>query len=378
MSKLRQDRNYQPPRRRQVQQTIVVTNNNNKSIINSNNLKNEFRSSRNNAKSMEDDYCEDFEEEDEDEDEDEDEEEDEDTDQVVAKQKEAWLYDQAIRGRARQKAAEALNSQQKSCIGYQEKESSKDSAYGYSGGENSRLHTREPTPDTTNFQHLQQPRIINGGRGPHHRGPPPPVSQNPSRRKQFLSSLGTTPSNRRYTPRALPGMTKKPISHIVELADTAKVDFLNIVTREILSRGVFTDKAIKRALESSLNNVQNNVTMTEKSSLLAKLKQDLGLERPTSSKPLMSKFAANPRRSTSESSSSSNIVPKIAIVDNDHQHHRDVRDQLDEELASLLRDDSDQEVVDIVKSVLVGGSNKSNSRTSTGPRGGPVYSRYAN
>ena len=30
---------------------------------------------------------------------------------------------------------------------FQEKESSKDSAYGYSGGENSRLATREPTPD---------------------------------------------------------------------------------------------------------------------------------------------------------------------------------------------------------------------------------------
>ena len=30
---------------------------------------------------------------------------------------------------------------------FHEKESSKDSAYGYSGGENSRLATREPTPD---------------------------------------------------------------------------------------------------------------------------------------------------------------------------------------------------------------------------------------
>ena len=67
----------------------------------------------------------------------------------IDKKKEAWLYDQAIRGRARQKAVKALKMNQK-IIGYQEKESSKDSAYGFSGGETSRLHTREPTPDTNN------------------------------------------------------------------------------------------------------------------------------------------------------------------------------------------------------------------------------------
>ena len=87
--------------------------------------------------------------------------------QMIANKKEAWLYDQAIRGRARQKAGQAIlqhqqtssnNLLRKGCGGYQEKESSKDSAYGFSGGENSRQHTREPTPDTGNSPSY---RIIN-------------------------------------------------------------------------------------------------------------------------------------------------------------------------------------------------------------------------
>ena len=177
-SRLTQDRNYQPPRRKQ--QSVQ------KELTSQDTLKT--------TNSAEDDYGgDDFEE-------DEEEEDDEDTDRALAKQKEAWLFDQAIRGRARQKAAEALKSS------IQEKESSKDSAYGFSGGENSRLHTREPTPDANNY-HVQ-PRIINHHyRGLNSRGPPPPVSQNASnKRKQFLSSLGRMTYNTHFL---LPKLSKK-------------------------------------------------------------------------------------------------------------------------------------------------------------------------
>ena len=104
---------------------------------------------------------------------------------MITKKKEAWLYDQAIRGRARQKAAEALKMNQK-LIGYQEKESSKDSAYGFSGGENSRLHTREPTPDTNNHHHA--PKIMT----PQRRAPANIAlsrsnNNTSSKRKQFMN-----------------------------------------------------------------------------------------------------------------------------------------------------------------------------------------------
>ena len=46
------------------------------------------------------------------------------------------------RVRARQRAAVMVKRQESGA----EKASSKDSAYGYSGGETSRMHTREPTP----------------------------------------------------------------------------------------------------------------------------------------------------------------------------------------------------------------------------------------
>ena len=108
------------------------------------------------------------------------------------------------------------------------------------------------------------------------------------KRKQILNSLGTpTPSSRRYNVPRYPNPgnditnNKSPIRHIVDQTETDKVEFLNQVTKEILSRGMYTDKAIKRALESQLNvsHLVQNVTLTEKTRLINKLKMDLGLER---------------------------------------------------------------------------------------------------
>ena len=77
----------------------------------------------------------------------------------AADQRQAWLMEQAERGRARQKALMNRIEDQSSSPGpgsglqsglgrqrtFQEKESSRDSAYGYSA--DSRIPTREPTPD---------------------------------------------------------------------------------------------------------------------------------------------------------------------------------------------------------------------------------------
>ena len=72
---------------------------------------------------------------------------------------------QARRGIARQRAMQDgkyrrgnETNNENTSHNFHEKESSKDSAYGYSGGENSRLATREPTPDA--WQIKQQERTL--------------------------------------------------------------------------------------------------------------------------------------------------------------------------------------------------------------------------
>ncbi len=323
-SKLKKDRNYQPPRRRQWQMQPQKSG--------SSSQQKRLELKRQGQVHNEEDYGDDFEEDD-----------DEDTDQLAAKQKEAWLYDQAIRGQARQKAAEALKihkQQQKKF--FQEKESSKDSAYGFSGGENSRLHTREPTPDTNN-QALNH-RLHSRG------GPPPPVCQNPSLRKQFSATF----ANHQRWPRTAPtrqasSNSKACNNHIVDASDTSKVDFLHQVTQEILSRGHFTEKAIKRALESHLNNQNSyNLSHSEKSDLVNKLKENFGLldtAKSSFKRPLFKMSKASPalgQRSTgSESSSEVRVAKKSPkIID------------FDDDLSSICKDESDSDIVQIVKAAL--------------------------
>ena len=124
VSKLKQDRNYQPPRQKRQQP------------IHSQEMIQRQQSQQHSSSDNCEDYEDDFEAEEE-------LEEDEDTDTAMMRKKQAWLYDQFRRVRARQRAALMVKRQESGA----EKASSKDSAYGYSGGETSRLHTREPTPD---------------------------------------------------------------------------------------------------------------------------------------------------------------------------------------------------------------------------------------
>ena len=355
-SKLKQDRNYQPPRRKTQQQQQHQPNQDGRNTF----------ARQENARNCTEEYNDDFElEDDEDDDDDDDCNEDTDDHQIIAKKKEAWLYDQAIRGRARQKAAEALKMNQK-MIGYpQEKESSKDSAYGFSGGENSRLHTREPTPDTNNCIHppkimIPQSRARNSSRnnsGHTHTSKlrnnlaflnNPPATHH--RREKYVQNNNSSrsPNDRRR------GINNKssPIRHIVDQTETDKVEFLNRVTKEILIRGKYTDKAIKRALESQLNNssnshllLANTVTLSEKTALINKLKIDLGLvqEQPFGSNAAGGgKTVFRQRSSNSESSTSS---PKELKRLKEFEIN-DVR--FDDELKSLFSDDVD--LVDIIKS----------------------------
>ena len=130
-SKLRQDRNYQPPR---AKKKVASRAGSRLSGSQQFGAKNDVIRGRSDEDLDEYDYDE--------------EEEDEEKELYMAERR-AWLYDQAIRGRMRQRAASQINRwHNQDVIGKHEKESSKDSAYGLSGGETSRHQTREPTPDT--------------------------------------------------------------------------------------------------------------------------------------------------------------------------------------------------------------------------------------
>ena len=275
-SRLKTDRNYQPPRRppqpRQSQPPL-----------------------RPSTLEVEEDYGDDFEAEDEGED-------DADEAAMMVKQKEAWLYEQAIRGRARQKAAK-LRKQF-----YHEKESSKDSAYGFSGGENSRLHTREPTPDANN--HVQ-PRIINSRLKA---GPPPTLSKS-----RFNTLPSKNLSNRK--------------SFDMKEYDSEKMEFLSRVTKEILSRGLYTEKAILRVVEGQMSLGESSLSAKEKAGLVQKLKSDLGLEK-----------RLHPQLSSD--SSSSPTRPKTC---QNRLQKQQTLSSPDDSLRSLLRDESDQEIVEILK-----------------------------
>ena len=87
-SKLRQSRNYQPPRQSRLSRT-----------------KSRSQWNREEREGGAGGYEEDFEHESDEEREEEEEEEEEDTDKdVIARQREQWLLEQAVRGRARQRA----------------------------------------------------------------------------------------------------------------------------------------------------------------------------------------------------------------------------------------------------------------------------------
>ncbi len=159
-SKLKSDRNYQPPRRKKI-----PPGRRKKKTLGR--QQSHYKDDDEEDGEDEEDYEDDFEKEEEnddqggeDADDDEDDDEDEEEDAAGMLRTKRWIDEQVERGMVRQKAA--LMAQQQNnpsanggiYVRTHDKESSKDSAYGYSGGE-SRLATREPTPDTQQQQQQQ-------------------------------------------------------------------------------------------------------------------------------------------------------------------------------------------------------------------------------
>jgi hypothetical protein len=147
-----------------------------------------------------------------------------------------WVDDQVARGVVRQKAVSAWR---KASNESHDKASSQDSAYGFSGGE-SRLQTREPTPETVLL--LQKRRI---------------------RQQQQQQQLHRESVARRGRPE--------------DTKTTAYVNLVNQVTSEILRRGVFTDKAVRDVLEKHVCD-HEGVSRWEAERILSSLRKELGLE----------------------------------------------------------------------------------------------------
>ncbi len=242
-SKLKEDRlNYQPPRRKRLVKKVAKKKVNNQS--------------NNTSKSSSNDYEEDFEANiegvdvdhgvaaasgvvvaDNGAEADEEEEEEEGRDIMLTRQ---WINDQAARGITRQKALQGNgNSSSNYYHPFDEKESSKDSAYGYSGGE-SRLATREPTPEYR----------LRGNTGS--KGRPPSLSA------------------------ANAFKTSRELLDSEDEKSSAYVGYVTRVTDDILKRGVFTDRALREALERQMKS-HDGITTKDVGILTAKLKKELGI-----------------------------------------------------------------------------------------------------
>ena len=153
--------------------------------------------------------------------------EEEDEEKQAANQRQAWLMEQAERGRARQKAlmnriedeSQVTSPGPGPCLQqqrtFQEKESSRDSAYGYSA--DSRIPTREPTPDYRMMSSQNRRILVNF------------KSKKEPRKKESEKENKTEYDKNK-----------------------SQLKFLTEVTRDILSRGIFSEKGLRSAINSQV------------------------------------------------------------------------------------------------------------------------------
>jgi len=169
--------------------------------------------------------------------------------------REAWLVEQAERGRARQRALMMRsentkvsgNTKHRNEISFREKESSRDSAYGFSA--DSRMPTREPTPDSR-MQSSQYKRI-----------------------------LGTLKPKKEILKVHIKEGTKKDQSEY-ENSDS-HLKFLTDVTNDIINRGIFSEKGLRSAINSQVKKKEHKISSIETENLLKELKLQLGIEANT-------------------------------------------------------------------------------------------------
>ena len=232
-----------------------------------------------------------------------------------------WLDDQALRGIARRRALVKSKSE------LLDKESNKDSAYDFSGGE-SRLQTREPTPDTY-FQHQQN--------------------------LWRLQNMKLAKKHQREKMSRIRAQVKQCDSESEENSK-AYVKLVNKVTGDILKRGVYTDKAVLETLEDHAKKC-DNVSKKEVEIIFQTLKRELGLTKTELGNTLLgsntslenllhTKIPVNslscPQRGEKMKMKVSNCHGKVSLVNSEA-----LNELSDTEISSILNDvDLDDSIVE--------------------------------
>ena len=210
------------------------------------------------------------------------------------------------------------------------------------------------------FNQSVQPRIINAPGSRLSRGPPPPVCQNPSLRKQYgnltkFSSPSRRPPEPEMTNAQRGTRLRSSFTNVFDVSDPKKVDFVNEVTKDILRRGHFTEKAIKRALESQLiassNRGTTTLTSAEKTELVGQLKKQFGIDKSSnsnSSRVVIQRSLSDSSSFESNTKTNSRIImtpPKIS-------DEQDEIESFEDDLSSILRDESDADIVELLKTTI--------------------------
>ena len=121
------------------------------------------------------------------------------------------------------------------------------------------------------------------------------------------------------------------------------------MTKDILSKGCFTEKAIKRALESQLvAGYSSELSTSEKTKLVVQLKQLFGLEKDNRSLRIK-------QNSISDSSSLDSPKKSVGVrspVKINTKQDNDDGESFEDDLSSILRDESDMDVVELLKTTM--------------------------
>lgn len=252
----------------------------------------------------------------------------------IENHREAWLVEQAERGRARQRALMMRsenarindNSKHSNERPFREKESSRDSAYGYSA--DSRMPTREPTPDSR-MQSTQHRRV-----------------------------LGNLKAKKDTQKRHAKEGTKKDQSEYEN--SNSHLKFLTDVTNDIINRGIFSEKGLRSAINSQVKKKEHKISSIETENLLKELKLQLGIEgsnggqRRNTSNHSESRYIYNGKKSLPPTPPNRKTLQNIRELAKKKQPDDKLLDDMSEkQISALLREASlDSDTVNSIMDII--------------------------
>jgi len=261
----------------------------------------------------------------------------------IKQQQQAWLLEQAERGQARLRALQngvQLHHQatkeapgrlkpfqgQRPPRGREllEKDSSRDSAYGYSA--ESRITTREPTPDQGRSSVLL-------------------------RRKPF--------NNLRHKKKQTVRINDDPRYSSSEYEkDKAHLEFLQEVTSHILRKGIYSEKGIRAALSHEMKWSDYKLSRAESEKLISNLKHELGVDFRNDPAAGLSDILSNKNKMVPGEPNQTNMAASrrtkmAAKIRKQRPEGSDLENISESEIAGILRDFSlDSDMVEDIVSII--------------------------